>query len=215
MTLEAGRSEQSEDKYLGLTTLQCAGIIVAENPLIERVNLRCYFYIPEKPSGEDEKLIALDRETFLNGKVLQKLMMELSEGWNISFDSKVKDKDGNMQQLPMMDLSLQKSEENLARTKDRLERLIVPRFGGGYILETQKSYHFFGKKLLDHEEWLRFLGFSLLTSIVTVASEGQENIHELVSDYRYVGHSLIRGSTGLRITANGSKSVLPRIVSVV
>ena len=176
MSIEAQGLEQSADKYLGLTTLECAQIVVSAIPEIQKINLRRYFYIPEKPTKEDEKLISLDRQAFLNGNILKELMMDLSEGWNIAFDSKVEDGGGNVFQLPVMDLALRKSEENLGRTKGRLKKLIVPHFGGGFILETNRSYHFFGKRLLSHEEWLRFLGFSLLASIVTVTAEDQENV---------------------------------------
>lgn len=216
MSAETNQGEQSElRRYLGLTTLQCAKAVVVEDPKIQRVNFRKYFNIPEKPTEEDEELIGLDRQAFLSGNVLTRLIRDYPEGWNISFDSRVEDANGNAFQLPLMDLALRKSEENLDRTKERLKKLIVPRFGGGFILETKDSYHFFGKRLLSHGEWLKFLGFSLLTSIVTVTPEDQGNIHELISDYRYIGHSLIRGSTGLRITANGSKSVLPKVVAII
>ena len=213
MTIEVDRPEEPGEEYLGLTTLQCAWIVVAKNPQIEWMGLRRYFYTPGKPTKDD--VIGLNRQTFLDGTVVAELIENCPERWNIAFDSKVEDTNGNVSQLPMMDLTLRRSPENLDRTKERLKELIVPDFGGGFILETEKSYHFLGKRLLSHEEWLKFLGFNLLTSIVTVTPNDQENIHELVADYRYIGHSLIRGSTGLRITAGGSKTVLPKVVAVI
>lgn len=213
MTIEVDRPEESGEEYLGLTTLQCAWIIVVGDPQIQRVNFRRYLCVPGKPTKDD--VIGLNRQAFLDGAVVEELIEDCPERWNIAFDSKVEDANGDVFQLPMMDLTLRRSPENLDRTKERLKELIVPDFGGGFILETEKSYHFLGRRLLSHKEWLKFLGLSLLASIVIVTPNGQENIHELVADYRYIGHSLIRGSAGLRITAGGSKTVLPKVVAVI
>lgn len=66
---------------------------------------------------------------------------------------------------------------------------------------------------LNREEFL--IGFCLITSIVTVTPDDVPNQHEVISDYRYIGHSLIRGSTGLRITTRGTKTFEPRVVAVI
>ena len=67
---------------------------------------------------------------------------------------------------------------------------------------------------LDHDKWLKFLGASLLTGILTVASGGQYS-YESVVDNRYIGHSLLRGTTGLRIITNGTKTFTPRVVALI
>lgn len=114
----------------------------------------------------------------------------------------------------MMDLHPLKSPASLEKCARRLKEIVVPEFGGGFILETGRSYHFLRRELLTPEGFIRFLGACLLTSIVTVRQNGP-NIHETIADYRYIGHSLSRGSTGLRITANGEKNTLPHVVKVI
>lgn len=69
--------------------------------------------------------------------------------------------------------------------------------------------------MLGPEEWLDFLGLNLITSIVTQVDENLPRVHEFISDYRYIGHSMLRRSTGLRVTTRGSKTFTPQVVSVI
>lgn len=215
MITEQDHSSEEKEQHLGITTLEIGRVIVDKTPQIQKVHLRYYYYVPEKPSGEEEKTHIVDRQTFLHTTEVENLIGILEPGWNIAFDSQVEDQEGKILQLPMLDLALRKSPENLERTKQRLKKIIVPNFGEGFILETNKSYHFFGERPMSQENWYKFLGLSLLTSIVTVTPDDQPNIHEMVADYRYIGHSLIRNSTGLRITTNGTKVFMPRVVAVI
>lgn len=216
MITEQGHFAQEKEQHLGLTTLEIGRVVVDKTPQIQRVHLRRYFHVPDRDrTSVEEKVYVVDRQTFLHSEVVGKLMEKLDPGWNISLDSQVEGQKGELLQFPMMDLALNKSPENLERTKQRLKKIIVPDFGGGFILETEKSYHFFGEKPFNQEKLNQFLGLCLLTSIVTVTPDGQPNIHEMVADYRYVGHSLIRGSTGLRITTNGTKTFTPRVIATI
>lgn len=202
-------------QYRGLTTLELARKVVRDLPKIRRVYFREYYYEPNKPSGSEERRFSLNREVFLRTGKLELPIQHLQEGWNIAFDSVVEDRRKKLWHLPLVDLALRKSQKNLRKTVRRLQEIIAPRFGAGYILATNRSYQFFGTRLLSHDEWLQFLAWCLLSSMVTVTPKNQENIHEMIADYRYIGHSLLRGSTGLRITAHGTKTVLPRVVAVV
>ncbi|MBI4091916.1 MAG: hypothetical protein HY427_01780 [Candidatus Levybacteria bacterium] len=213
--LEQGVSPEYKEKYIGLTTLDCAKLVVAQNPHIHTLSFRAYFYIPNTESGDSEEAFRIPKDSFLQGDALNHRAQDLPERWNIAICSPVGLTDGSMRHLELLDLALSKSDENLQRTAQRLRQIIVPRFGGGFILETRKSYHFFGRRLLTPDQWLDFLGASLLTSIVTVTPDEDPNIHERVADYRYIGYSLLRRYTGLRITTNGDKTFVPRVVDVI
>ncbi len=213
MAVERGTSPEQKEKYLGLTTLEVARGIVGDNKRIGRVNLRWYYYVPNTVP-EISRTSSWDRKDFLDVGKLGGEIEKLGSGWNIAFDSKCEDAEGNFLYLPMMDLALDKSPENLQRTQQRLRDIIKPDFGGGVILETNASYHFLGDSLISHDDWLRFLGASLLTGIINVSPDGKSN-HESVADNRYIGHSLLRGTTGLRITTNGTKTFIPRAIAII
>lgn len=207
-------SPEANEKYLGLSTLECVRIVVAQNPQIAAIYFRGYNYIPNKTTKDDELVYAIGRNELLTGDIIRKIVEQLPEGWNLAADSKVILQNGKIAHLPMIDLSPGKSDESKERIVSRLNEIITPIIGGGFLLETERSYHFLGSRVLTIEEWFQFLGYSLITSIVTKTPDDQPNIHEVIADYRYIGHALIRGSTGLRVTANGEKTVAPKVVAV-
>ena len=215
MFLEQEIHPEHKESYIGSATLKCVKLIAAQNSSIKTLHFKSYFYVPHRESDDSEEAFTLSREEFLKGESLDRRIQDLKEGWNIGIHSPVQLTNGESRHFALMDIALRKSDENLLRISRRLREIVVPRFGGGFVLETGKSYHFLGHRLLTPDQWLDFLGASLLTSIVTVTLDEEPNIHEMVTDYRYVGYSLLRRSTGLRITANGDKTFVPRVVDVI
>jgi hypothetical protein len=57
------------------------------------------------------------------------------------------------------------------------------------MLISGNSYHFYGRTLLEHRDWVKFIGRSLLL--------------EPLVDVRYLGHCLLDGFASLRISAHG------------
>jgi hypothetical protein len=206
-----------KEACLGLSTLGVAQRIVKNSPKVQVIRLRPYFYIPNKPSGVEEQPYGISREQFLEMEQadLDDRVVQLGEGYNIALDSPVVLRDGSKGHFVMADLAPSKSDENLERIIERFRDIIMPRFGGGFFLGTKKSYHFIGENFVSQDEWHELLGRLLITSIVTVTPEGIPNLNEVIADYRYIGHSLIRGSTGLRLTTNGTKTVSPSVVGFV
>lgn len=214
--VESADKTQEQEKFLGLTTLQVARLIVSEDPKIKTVFLRAYTYVPDKPTEEgSEPCLPLLREDFLGGEAVDNFIEGFDHEWNISLDSHMEFEDGRKGHFPMLDMGPRKSEESLEKVKRRLKEIVVPHFGGGVLLETKKSYHYLGYTPFSEDRYQEFLGRSLITSIVTVTPEDIPNEHELIVDYRYIGHSLIRGSTGLRISAKGTKTMLPKVIATI
>lgn len=112
--------------------------------------------------------------------------------------SKVSLVDGGTAHIPMMDFSCVPSDRNLELLKSLLKSLGG---GKGFLLESGKSYHYYGTQILDEEGWRIFLGKCLLMSD-----------H---SDSRYIGHQLIDGHCVLRLSAGKLKQMLPKLVTVV
>lgn len=203
------------ESFLGLSTLEVAREIVPANPAIRYVYLRPYFYIPDVPSGSQDVPFPLTRDDFLNGDAVEKVIESLDEGWNLALDSRVDLESGDVAHFPMIDLAPRKSSSALRAVKKRLAEIVVPHFGGGVILETRKSYQFLGTNLFDERRFQEFCGRAQLTGIVILTPDDKPNRHRMIADYRYISHSLIRGTTGLRISANGSKTVMPRVVDFI
>lgn len=203
------------ERLLGLSTIDIAKCIVRTNQDIAVVHFRAYHYVPNTPSGPGERIFPIKRNDFLHGYDLAAIIDSLDDGFNLALDSKIILESGDTAHFQMIDLAPRKSPEALEKITSRFREIIVPRFGGGVLLETNKSYHYFGFQVLSPEEWLDFLGLNLITSIVTQVDENLPRVHEFISDYRYIGHSILRRSTGLRVTTIGSKTFEPKVVSVI
>ena len=69
----------------------------------------------------------------------------------------------------------------------------------GYLLETGRFYHFYGRAVLARRDWEKLLSQFLMPTIVV--------------SQRYIGHSLYRGYTTVRLSTDETfKRVMPRVV---
>lgn len=205
----------SSERFLGLSTMEVAKHIVLANPEVAAIHFRKYCYVPNVSSGPNDGIVSMTRDAFLDGRGVSNIVDSLGDGFNLALDSRVVLKDGTAAHFQMMDLAPRKSPEALEKITRQFGQIIVPKFGGGVLLETNKSYHYFGFGILKQEEWLDFLGLNLITSIVTYVGENQPRAHEIISDYRYIGHAMLRRSTGLRVTTRGTKVFEPKVVAVI
>jgi len=206
---------ENAEKLIGATTEEVLRSIVDKNPNISAIFARAYLYIPQKPSMEDEINFMLSRQEFLGGKTLLKFIKKLDAGWNVSLGSMIEFNDGSKGHIPMLDLAPRKSPEALEKVTRRIKEILEPSFGGGVILETRKSYQFIGFTPFSDVLLRQFLGTALVTSIITPMPDEIPNVHEQIVDYRYVGYSLMRGTTGLRATTRGDKSFIPKVIYVI
>lgn len=202
------------NEMLGKTTLECAKFVVGQNTKITGITVRPYVYVPNQGSAGEERIV-LEREYFLNSFDPNIMLIGRPEGTNISLDSKIKLLDDIDGYWPMLDLAMDKTEENLQMAIERTEKEMSGFTGKAFLLETKRSYHLMGTNILENEGlWFDFMGKSLTANIVIKTPDGQPNIHIPYVDYRYVGHSIMRRSSGLRITTSGSKTFEPRVVAV-
>ena len=103
----------------------------------------------------------------------------------------------NFFHIPMIDFHCDVSDVNLARLKDFL--LYIGQKEGA-ILESGRSYHYYGIKLLTVEQWVEFMGKCLL--LCTDAGQ------------RYIGHSLMDGFCTLRISGKALHNYIPKVVTI-
>jgi hypothetical protein len=127
---------------------------------------------------------------------LRDIARNLSENRLLGVCSIVQLAGGRSAHIPMMDFMCTPSRENL----DVLAHLIKNlRQGRGFLLQSGRSYHYYGFRLLTEGEWKVFLGKCLLMSGF--------------ADDRYIGHQLVDGHCVLRLSSGHSKSCIPTVVT--
>jgi hypothetical protein len=105
---------------------------------------------------------------------------------------------GGVWHIPMMDFRIDSRKElgQLHLLKECLRRL---KQTDGVLLNSGKSYHFYGFRRLSEHEWMRFMTSCLLL--------------EPLVDTRYIAHRILAGKASLRLTAAPLKEKVPEIVA--
>jgi hypothetical protein len=127
---------------------------------------------------------------------LEKLVESLDRNRILILSSEVKLDSGEVMHIPMIDFHCPESTQNTALVEECMRRLNC---GGGWIVSSGKSYHFYGRHLLSQASLYKFLAYALLLSPIT--------------DRAWIAHQIIEGSCGLRISKRPSDQEPPRIVS--
>lgn len=99
--------------------------------------------------------------------------------------------------IPMMDFDCEISCKNL----EVIQRFLRISNKGGVILQSGRSYHYYGIELIPDREWLMLLGRFLLLMDYT--------------DSRYIAHRIIDGYGSLRISENERRPIPPKVVAIV
>ncbi len=163
----------------------------------ERMNAELTTGALERALRQDvhpRSIIQISRTRVLGGH-LQRLQEQLSVHQLLGVSSRVSIGPQRTRHIPIMDFRCEISSQN-----ENLLRSVLPSTGqaGGYILNSGRSYHFYGTRLLTAVEWRKFLGKCLL-------------LRDLV-DERYIGHQLVDGYCVLRLSASAVKPSIPRVV---
>ena len=107
--------------------------------------------------------------------------------------SKVKTRDGIFH-IPLLDLDIPVDEDGIQKIEEVSFGLKIEH---GAVLNSGRSYHFWGLKLLSEEKWRKFMYQALLLDRI---------------DRRWVGHRLIDGQANLRISEKSGR--IPVVVHV-
>lgn len=116
----------------------------------------------------------------------------------LAFTSRVTLRNRRVAHVPLMDFACERSDRHLDLLRSALPRIVQ---GPGALLDSGRSYHFYGAELLSPPAWRRFLAQAVLLAPLT--------------DVRYVAHRLMDGECVLRLTSNRLKPVEPRVLAVV
>lgn len=113
---------------------------------------------------------------------LHEYISALNVGQILALSSAVVTKKGHTLHVPMLDFHCQASIEN-----DKLVKTVLIEIGlEGYVAKSGRSYHFYGKELLDERSLITFLGRSLLFCPIV--------------DRAWIAHQLLERACGLRIS---------------
>lgn len=148
----------------------------------------------QQDQGE-RKLMHLSRDDF-SSRYIRQLVDNLPPFKLLGLQSNVEVAGGSQAQIPMMDFMCSPSVRNKARLTTLLQSLSL---GKGFLLDSGRSYHYYGTRLLKEAEWRAFLGKCLLMTGC--------------ADERYIGHQLVNGYCVLRISPGRTKKPAPVMVA--
>lgn len=195
-----------------LTACEVVGRIVDCNSDIESLTLITYHEGPNwhRPQTDDnhaqirlrglqqdsgERILVRHSRNEMTAQALRVMTRGLTENQLLGFVSSVCVIGQALRHIPMMDFKCRPSAKNLEVLTILLKNIGERK---GYLLESGRSFHYYGTRLLREEEWRVFLGKCLLMS-------------EYV-DERYVGHQLVDGYCVLRLSA-GKRGSAPMVVA--
>jgi hypothetical protein len=135
--------------------------------------------------------------TTVTADYLRKRCGKIPDGHVLTISSEVTLNDLTLAHVPMLDFRISPSQEGLSVVSAVLDELGI----GGIVLNSGRSYHFYGQALLPAEQLRCFLGKALLFTPII--------------DYRWIAHQLIEGACALRISPGTSGQDIPRAVKVI
>lgn len=131
----------------------------------------------------------------ISGDRLQGLARNMQVGEMLVLTSRVGTLSGAAH-IPLLDLKMTSSPAN---TPAALE--VAKRLGGGLVLDSGSSYHLYGRRLLNDEEFTNWLLRAQLFSRCV--------------DTRWVTHQLLERRAALRLSRGGAKDVELQVVAEV
>ncbi len=141
-------------------------------------------------------IVGMSRDEVVTGELIR--LSERTREVGTAMLSEVNLVDGSVGHIPMLDFHCRACENNLKLVSAVSKRLFP---GGGFVLESGKSYHGVGLKILSAEKFIDFLSKSLLFCPVV--------------DRAYIAHQLIDRRCSLRISKGGRSQKIPHVVAVI
>lgn len=150
-----------------------------------------YFYRPN--SVFDERFNFHVRASDVTEFWLRQQLTELPEGWELAFNSKLKDSRGRTFHVGLVDFH---EGIDLLSVEVAVRRLLGDEaLRSLWLFNSGRSFHGYIEQLMIPKEWREFLGRLLLMNGVATPQ---------VVDSRWIGHRLIGGYCALRWSMNTS-----------
>lgn len=126
---------------------------------------------------------------------IRKQLQQVPSDKMLAVCSEVRMKDGSTSHIPMMDFHCPVGPHSVGLVRRVVELF---RVGEGFLLETDKSYHFYGMQLLEKTDLIKFLGRALLFSPIV--------------DRAWIAHQLMELCCALRISCREGSERAPTVV---
>lgn len=153
---------------------------------------------PQKEAEKTKLLTEFDLiEDLFQEKIKLDSFFKKDSAEHLGFTSFIKKQNGFMGHIPMIDFNCPYSIENLLKIEKTLYMLAQ---GKGFLLESGKSYHFYGIKLLSVEEWVNFTKLCAEQDIIG-------------KHWPYFQLQRQRGYSTLRISTSTQKPHLPKVIA--
>jgi len=168
-----------------------ASIAMRKGEFEERFIRAALFHVPNPTTIP----FSLGANDVLNGGA-REIAAQVPEGNALAICSKVRLKTGESMHVPMMDFSCPCSDGN-ARAVAKMLKIVGQE--EGILVESGRSYHFYGISLLTQEGWIDFMAKAMLFAPFV--------------DPRYVAHRLADGQCRLRIYSPRPMPVISRVLN--
>lgn len=163
--------------------------VAKSNVNISNFCMSRYIYTPNT-INDDRIALAIPRSQMLNENFIENILSNLLPEENVAIHSNIYMNNGETVHLPMVDMH--------TGSKAHLEKInsVLPHVLRNEIkwYSSGRSFHGYGKTLINHDEWVKLMGRLLLCN--------QKSMTPTV-DPRWIGHRLIAGYASLRWTKNG------------
>ncbi|MDP9710320.1 UNVERIFIED_ORG: hypothetical protein J2X80_002399 [Pseudomonas fluorescens] len=167
--------------------------IVEKNCGVVALCFSYYTYVPQSLTDVRE-IFSISRSQFLDERFMFKVIVDTPDGQELALHSTVTMENGEILHFPMIDMSTG-STAHLEKVRPILGDELFFDFDW---YKSGRSYHGYGKFLMNQEEWTVQMGKLLLVNKIGVPP---------TVDPRWVGHRLIAGYSALRWTRNTSHYV--------
>lgn len=154
-----------------------------------RLSFSNYFYRPN--SIFDERISFWVDAHLVNDAWLISQLKALPEGWELAFNSIIKDERSRTHHIGLVDFAENAGHEAVRSGVYRL--LGESALRGLSVYSSGRSYHGYINQLMLPKDWREFLGRLLLMNEISAAP---------VVDSRWVGHRLVGGYCALRWSMN-------------
>lgn len=169
-----------------------------------QIDFLSFSYYQYKPQSivDERKIFHVKRKCFFDIEFISSLMNRNDSMTELAIHSKVVLLDGTERHIPMVDMATA-AKAHLSKVQILLKE---KKLGSFEWFSSGRSFHGYGKILLNEVEWIHLMGILLLSN--------QRGLNPTV-DPRWIGHRLLAGYSALRWTRNSHHYVgIPSSVEI-
>ncbi len=162
-------------------------VIAANQSVIKSVELSYYTYVA-RSVFDDRQVFLMRPSEFLDVGLIEDIFRHCPREMEVAVHSRLLMTSGDILHIPMIDMST-----GSVAQLHKLKPIIGQKFFDFTWYKSGRSYHGYGKTLINERTWCSFMGELLLVNQI-----GRPH----TVDPRWIGHRLISGYSALRWSKN-------------